>query len=200
MWSLAEGSSESAPVELVGQTRDTRDVEFTAFVRAHQGDLLRTAWLLLGDSHRAEELTQLALFRTYTAWPRARDGDPLAYARRVLVNLRTDSWRLRRRRREVLVPADLLPEAPGETSPQDIADRLADRDFVVRALSTLTYRQRRILVLRHLVGVPEAQVAEVLGVSIGTVKSTSARALAQLRSTFTIDGLTASTPPIRSDR
>lgn len=171
------------PVVLLGAgsgERADRDAEFTAFVAAHQGDLLRTAWLLCGDGHRAEELTQAALVRTYTAWGRVRTGDPLAYARRVLVNLRIDTWR--RRRREVLVDAvaDGATPLAGPGSP-DAAAQHADRDQLVRALATLTPRQRRVVVLRHLVGLPEAEVAEDLGVSVGTVKSTASRALAQLR-------------------
>lgn len=168
-----------AAVHLVGLRR-TADDDFTAFVAAHQADLLRTAWLLVGDAHRAEELTQQALVRTYAAWARAGSGDPLAYTRRVLVNLRTDSWR--RRRREVLV--DRVPdEAAGLGTPpaRDAADDHADRDRLVRALAALTPKQRRVVVLRHLVGLPEAEVADHLGVSVGTVKSTSSRALALLR-------------------
>src|SRR5688572_12888363 len=89
-------------VDVVGTgTKESRDAEFAAFVRTHETTLLRTAWLLVGDRHQAEELTQRALVRTYAAWSRARTPDPLAYTRRVLVNLRTDTWR--RRRREVLV-------------------------------------------------------------------------------------------------
>ena len=167
-------------VLMVGARRPDRDAEFTAFVTEHQAELLRTAWLLVGDAHRAEELTQAALVRTYVAWPRAASGDPLAYARRVLVNLRTDTWR--RRRREVLVadvPDDAAPTArPGATG---TADHQADRDSLVRALATLTPRQRRVVVLRHLVGLSEAEVADDLGVSTGTVKSTASRALAVLR-------------------
>ena len=176
---------EQAPVSLVG-TRRSRDAEFTAFVTAHQGDLLRTAWLLVGDAHRAEELTQQALVRTYGAWSRVADGDPLAYTRRVLVNLRTDTWR--RRRREVLV-ADLPDDAAPHGGPaaRSAGDEQADRDLLVRALATLTARQRRVVVLRHLVGLTEAEVAEDLGISVGTVKSTSSRALASLRTALASD-------------
>ncbi|NTW40956.1 MAG: SigE family RNA polymerase sigma factor, partial [Cellulomonadaceae bacterium] len=56
------------------------------------GPLTRTAWLLCGDAHRAEELVQQTLVKTYLAWPRAREGDPLVYARRILANARIDTW------------------------------------------------------------------------------------------------------------
>lgn len=167
-------------VLMVGAVRPDHDAQFTAFVTAHQAELLRTAWLLVGDAHRAEELTQAALVRTYVAWPRAASGDPVAYARRVLVNLRTDTWR--RRRREVLV-ANISDDAAPPTRPgaTGTADNQADRDSLVRALARLTPRQRRVVVLRHLVGLSEAEVADDLGVSTGTVKSTASRALAVLR-------------------
>lgn len=160
----------------------TRDQEFTAFVVDHRSTLLRAAWLLVGDAHRAEELAQHALERTYVAWPRARDGNPLAYARRTLVNLRTDSWR--RRRREVLVePTELADNAPRHDDPE----RLGDRDRLTRALQSLSERQRRIVVLRYLMDLPEAEVAADLGVSVGTVKSTASRALAELRRVMTTE-------------
>lgn len=152
-----------------------RDEEFAAFMAASTPALARTAWLLCGDAHLADELVQQALVRTYLAWPRARDRDPLAYARRVLANLRIDTWR--RRRREVLVdPVDLPHGATASAAGQH-----ADRDQLVRALATLTTRQRRVVVLRHLEGLSEAEVADDLGVSVGTVKSTASRALARLR-------------------
>ena len=159
-------------------TVDT-DAEFTAFMAAHGADLLRTAWLLVGDAHRAEELVQHALVRTYASWSRARRDDPLAYTRRTLVNLRIDTWR--RRRREVLSAPEHLPEnaTGGTLGPSD------DRDQLVRALALLSPRQRRIVVLRHFVGLPEAEVAAELGVSVGTVKSTSSRGLATLRTALT---------------
>jgi len=153
-----------------------RDAEFTAFVMEHRKTLLRAAWLLVGDAHRAEELAQQALERTYVAWPRARTGDPLAYARRILVNLRTDTWR--RRRREVLVEPPEIVEHGGAYRD---ADRAGDRDRLARALATLTEKQRRIVVLRYLMDLSEAEVADDLSVSVGTVKSTASRALADLR-------------------
>ncbi|GIG19914.1 DNA-directed RNA polymerase sigma-70 factor [Cellulomonas chitinilytica] len=155
--------------------RGARDDEFTAFMSAHADALLRTAWLLCGDAHRAEELTQQALVRMYASWGRAGRGDELAYARRILVNLRIDTWR--RRRREVLSAPEDLPEV---TAPDEHTST-HDRDQLIRALALLSPRQRRVVVLRHLVGLPEAEVAADLGVSLGTVKSTASRGLGVLR-------------------
>ncbi|ADG75070.1 RNA polymerase, sigma-24 subunit, ECF subfamily [Cellulomonas flavigena DSM 20109] len=177
--------AETVPVTARASSRAGRDEEFTAFMTQAAPALLRTAWLLVGDAHRAEDLTQQALVRTYTAWPRVRDGNPTAYARRVLVNLRTDTWR--RRRREVLSPPDELPDL---AAPQDTTTE--DRDQLDRALQRLTPRQRRVVVLRYLVGLSEREVADDLHVSVGTVKSTASRALASLRDSLT-DPSTGST-------
>lgn len=165
------------------RTRTEIDEEFSAFVAQHGADLLRTAWLLCGDTHKAEELTQQALVRTYAAWTRTHD--PLPYARRVLANLRVDTWR--RRRREVLTAPQDLPENDRVHVGTDEHARTEDRDQLVRALSLLTARQRRIVVLRHMVGLPEAEVAAELGVSLGTVKSTASRGLATLRAALSTE-------------
>lgn len=169
-------------VELVaaraGADDPDHEAEFAAFMRECTPALARTAWLLSGDEHRAQDLVQLALMRTYLAWPRARQRDPLAYARRVLANARIDAWR--KVRRELLTAPHDLPEGavPSGT-------RLhADRDQLVRALQALSTRQRQVVVLRHLVGLSEREVADDLGVSVGTVKSTASRGLAQLRPTL----------------
>ena len=151
------------------------DAEFTAFMAQHADALLHTAWLLVGNMDRAEELTQQALVRTYGAWRRART-DPLPYARRVLVNLRTDTWR--RRRREVLT--DEVPDAGADADARGNA-RTEDRDQLTRALALLTPRQRRVVVLRYLADISEADVAADLGVTAGTIKTTASRGLAALR-------------------
>ncbi|WP_396126358.1 SigE family RNA polymerase sigma factor [Cellulomonas sp. NS3] len=170
---------ERVDVELLAARVSTDDpdheAEFAAFMRESAPALARTAWLLTGDEHRAQDLVQLALMRTYLAWPRARQRDPLAYARRVLANARIDAWR--KVRREVLTAPHDLPDG---TVPSE-ARLHADRDQLVRALQTLSTRQRRVVVLRHLVGLSEQEVADDLGVSVGTVKSTASRGLAQLR-------------------
>lgn len=149
------------------------DAEFTAFMAEHADTLLHIAWLLVGNMDRAEELTQQALVRTYGAWRRART-DPLPYARRVLVNLRTDTWR--RRRREVLT--DEVPETCADARGHTRAE---DRDQLVRVLALLTPRQRRVVVLRYLADVSEADVAADLGVTPGTIKTTASRGLATMR-------------------
>lgn len=183
------------PVSATAGMRPDLDAEFAAFMADCTPALARTAWLLCGDAHQADELVQQALVRTYLAWPRARERDPLAYARRVLANLRVDGWR--RRRREVLVDPGDLPPGSEPTVPSG-ADRLAERDRIVRALGTLTTRQRRVVVLRHLEGLSEREVADDLGVSVGTVKSTASRALARLRASL---GDAPATPSItRSPR
>ncbi len=173
------GADEVAPVAV------DRDRQFTEFVRLHQGDLLRTAWLLCGDRHQAEELVQQALVRTYSRWGHVRQRDPLGYTRRVLANLRVDHWR--RRRREVLVPPEDVGPDSTPLHGRPPGDRTGDRDQLVRALATLTPRQRRVVVLRHFLDLSEAEVAEDLGVSAGTVKSTASRAMAALRAVLAPD-------------
>lgn len=173
------------------RTVSGRDVEFSEFMVSAQPLLGRMAWLLCGDVHHAEELVQQALVRTYVAWPRARAADPLAYARRTLSNLRIDTWR--KRRRELLVgPEDLEPGA----TPSG-AHEHAERDALVRALLQLSERRRRVVVLRYLLDLTEQEVANDLNVSVGTVKSTASRGLAQLRALLSQSGFTTSLPAIR---
>jgi len=139
--------------------------EFEEFFRVARDPLFRMAYLLSGDPHRADDLVQQTFERTWRSWRSARQGDPLVWSRRVLANLRIDTWR--RTRREVLTETD----ADGAT---EGGERAVDgRDAVVRALLTLPVRQRRIVVLRHLLELSEAEVAAELGVSVGTVKSTT---------------------------
>ena len=169
-------SDESLELDLLrAGIEGDRDAEFAAFMAASMPALHRSAFLLCGDAHRADELTQHALERTYRAWPRARAGDPLAYCRRVLMNLRVDGWR--RTRREVLVDPQTLAGRDGPWTDPD----LGDRDEVLRALLALPLKQRRVVVLRYLLDLSEAEVAAELDLPLGTVKSTASRALASLR-------------------
>lgn len=182
---------EAGPAVVVQLTHADRNAEFTAFVRRATDPLHRTAYLLCGDRHRAEELVQQTFERTYRHWGKARDGDPLVYARRILANLRVDTWR--RTRREVLTEHDDLPvtsagaERPSSGSRET---RVVDeRDAVVRALLLLPVKQRRIVVLRHLLGLSEAEVSDELGVPVGTVKSGASRGLHHLRAILDLDDL-----------
>jgi RNA polymerase sigma-70 factor (sigma-E family) len=151
------------------------DAAFVLFVAGARRDLRHLAWLLTGDQHRAEELVQETLARTYAAWPRIRRDDPTGYARRVLVNAKTDTWRRRRHER--------LVEDVGESRypAADVADVVAYRAEIVAALRGLTARERAVVVLRYYADLSEADTAAELGVSRGTVKSTASRALAKLR-------------------
>ena len=159
--------------------KSERDVAFTAFVESASPSLLRTAWLLTGDHHAAHDLVQAALVRTYVAWPRVRSESALAYARRILVNERTDRWR--RHGSEVAVA--VLPEAvaSASSSSSSATDGSDDRDAVVRLLARLPEQQRRVVVLRYYVDLSEQAVADLLNLSVGTVKSTASRGLAALR-------------------
>ncbi|WP_255347114.1 SigE family RNA polymerase sigma factor [Cellulomonas sp. KRMCY2] len=172
---VAAADSRDVSVVHVIVTGVDHEAEVAAFMASASPALARTAWLLCGDAHQADELVQQTLVRTYLAWSRARERDPLAYARRTLANLRIETWR--RRRREVLMDPATVPEN-GEASGADLQ---AERDQLVRALAVLSPRQRRIVVLRHFEGLTEREVATDLGVSIGTVKSTASRSLARLR-------------------
>lgn len=150
---------------------------FEEFVRACTPRLFGAACLLAsGDRARAEDLVAEALARVYLVWPRLRTGDAYGYARRTLVNLHTDWWRVRVRRREVIT--DLPPDRSGAGDP---AGDIAGRDSVTRSLARLTRRERAVMVLRYFLDLTEQQTAAELGIALGTVKSANARALAKLR-------------------
>lgn len=154
------------------------DDEFAAFVAESQGALGRAALLLCGNASTAEDMTQTALMRTYLAWGRIRNGNPYAYARRVLINLRTDTWR--RLRREVLMADHSLPEPGGSDGAADIALHME----IAEAFRRLKGIKRQVVVLRVVFDLSERDVAEELGIPIGTVKSAYSRGLAQLRRTL----------------
>lgn len=158
---------------------DRRDAEFTAFVQSRGTSLSRAAFYLCGDVHKAQDLVQIALTKTYVAWPTARRMDTYAYARRVLVNSNIDSWRRRRWRETPAIDADadVVPAPPAP----DLIGRVADRQMLVAALLTLTRRERAVLTLRFFEDLSERDTARALNVGVGTVKSTSSRALAKLR-------------------
>lgn len=154
--------------------RRDEEAEFEAFVASSGRRLLRTAYLLVGDRHHAEDLLQTALERTARRWGRL-SGVPEAYARTVLANLATDRWR-----RLAARPRELFGSPPERGLP-DVAGDLVVRDALMSALRELTRRQRAVLVLRYFNDLTEPETADVLGISVGTVKSTTSRALGRLR-------------------
>ncbi|WP_200209545.1 SigE family RNA polymerase sigma factor [Micromonospora coerulea] len=151
-------------------SRDT----FAEFVTARSPRLKRTAYLLTHDWAHAEDLLQTALVRAWSAWGRI-DADPEPYVRRILVNVYASWWR--RRWRQVEHPMSQLPERPTA----DEMSRVDRRDEVWQALGRLPRRQRAVLVLRYFEDMNEAQIADAMGISVGTVKSQATKALAKLR-------------------
>ena len=159
-----------------GASLDRRwDAEFTAFVAARSARLLHAGDLLTGSRARGEDLVQHGLAQAYSRWASLREGNPEAYVRKTMLHAYLDWWR-RLRPREL--PEDAAGQ--GESTP-DIAQDLARRDLVQRALGRLTKRERAVVVLRYWYDLTEAQIADELGVAPGTVKSTAARALGKLR-------------------
>lgn len=150
-------------------TRD--EAGFTRWAAGRQQTLLRTAVLLTGDRHRAEDLVQEALTAVATRWGRLALQDPDAYARQVVVR-RNISWWRKHRREVVLAEVDRGP-ADGV---------LVDRRLLLdRALAALAPRQRAVVVLRFYLDLSERDTADALGVSVGTVKSQTHLALRRLR-------------------
>ncbi|WP_151082507.1 SigE family RNA polymerase sigma factor [Nocardioides cynanchi] len=145
--------------------------DFEAFVAARYDALLRTAYLLTGDHHDAEDLLQQSLVKAVGAWGRIV-GDPEPYVRTILVRQNVSRWR-RRRWREV--HTDLVPDR----AEQD--DGAEDRMQLQQALALLAPRQRAVIVLRYYEDLTEAQTAEALGIAVGTVKSQARDALKRLR-------------------
>jgi RNA polymerase sigma-70 factor (sigma-E family) len=158
---------------LLRVSRESEDNAYAAFVEAAWHRHLRTATLLTGDRHRAEELLQDCLVKLYVRWRRAATDDPHAYLRRMLVNGHVSWWR--RRRRELLTdqPPETAEHAPG-SGPDEL-------DELQRALRGLPERQRAVVVLRHFEDLSEKDTAAALGCSVGTVKSQNSRAVARLR-------------------
>jgi RNA polymerase sigma-70 factor (sigma-E family) len=149
---------------------------FRAFVAARSAALARTAYLLTGDRHLAEDLLQEALTRVASRWERlAAGGNPEPYVRRVLYTCAVDGWRRKR-------PAEVLDGVPRELAgPGDDAETVARRVVLRDALARLTPRQRAVLVLRFYEDRTEVQAADLLGCSVNTVKSQTRHALGRLR-------------------
>ncbi|WAU86241.1 SigE family RNA polymerase sigma factor [Streptomyces sp. Qhu-G9] len=148
---------------------------FHEFVENRSSALLKTAVLLSGgDRHAAEDLLQNALIKAAGRWHRI--DEPEAYVRQILYRQQVSRWRLKWRRRELTVA-----EPPEATGGADASSATELRIVMRGALARLTARQRTVLVLRYFEDLPEADVARILGCSVGTVRSTTHRSLARLR-------------------
>ena len=149
--------------------------DFESYAAARWSRLLRTAFLLTGDHHEAEDLVQGTLAKVYLGWPRIRRLDePDAYVHRALIN---NNMSRHRKRRVVQLLTPILPERPREGG----HSRVEERSLLMEALAALPPRQRAVVVLRYWEDLSEHQVAEVLGCTPGNVKSQASRGLRKLR-------------------
>jgi len=148
---------------------EQRQAEFATFVASRSAALARTAYLLTGDHHHAEDLLQTALAEAARRWERL--DEPEAYVRRVLYTRNISRWRRQRWHEVALVDHDR------PSPPHDLDVRLS----LEKALARLTHKQRTVVVLRYFEDLTEVQTGHVLGISAGTVKSTTRQAFARLR-------------------
>ena len=157
--------------------------DFAEFVAGRSAELLRLVYVLTADQHAAEDLLQSALTKAAARWGRIHSA-PEGYVRQIMYREQVSWWR-RRARRPVTVAR--VPERPAQDQMVMVEARLALRD----ALLALPPGKRAVLVLRYLEDLPEAQVADILGCSVGTVRSQTHKAIAQLRSVPPSLGLTS---------
>jgi RNA polymerase sigma-70 factor (sigma-E family) len=152
------------------------EADFREFARSRAPSLHRTAFLLCGDWHLADDLVQEALAKAFRHWRRVQRADhPDAYVRRILINETNQHWRRHRRIDLNAVLTDEIDPTP------DAAEEIVRNAELLQALLKLTARQRATIVLRYLEGRSERETAEILGCSEGTVKSQTFRALNRLK-------------------
>jgi len=154
----------------------SRDEHFSAWALQVSPQLLRIAELLTGDAHAGEDLLQDVLARMYVKWPNI--DEPGSYARRALVNAATSRWRRREHRHEVTRDLDDADLGPDGAQP---LLRVEQRRDLLAILQSLPVRQRTVIVLRYLEDRSDEEVADLLDISVGTVKSQASRGLARLR-------------------
>lgn len=157
-------------------------LDFEEFYAASWAGLLRTAYAIAGDPHLAEDAAQTAFAHAYAAWWRvARADNPKAYVRRIAVNAALEQARRPASRRERPMAA------PYDRPTRDGLDELGEHDEMWRAVQALPPRQRAVVVLRFYEDLSEREIAAVLGVRTGTVKSQCSAALSTLRGRLTAD-------------
>ena len=161
--------------------RSDRETAYTAFVAARQHHLRRIAYALCGDWHQADDLLQTALVKLYVAWPRlTRDGREAAYVRQILVRSNIDESRRPWRRERPGLDGHDEATRPGLAS--------EERTALFDALQTLPTMQRKVVVLRHWLGLSVEETAAELGISVGAVKSHTSRGLGKLQATLAPEG------------
>ena len=173
-------------------------IEFERFVGEMADPLLRSAYLITWDLAEAEDLVQECLFKIARRWPRVKNmKQPFAYTRTVLVHLALDEGKRRSRRRSELRPdASGLLEAHHDDAASDVLEHVEASTDLLEVLRELPPRQRAALVLRYFDDMSELQVADAMGCSVGTVKSTTSRALEHLRRN--IEGADATSGRLRT--
>ncbi|NEA43938.1 SigE family RNA polymerase sigma factor [Streptomyces sp. SID11385] len=159
-----------------GERARANEAEFTAYVQQRRASLYATAYHLTGDRFEAEDLLQSALFSTYRAWDRITDKAAVGgYLRRTMTNLHISAWR---RRKLNEYPTEELPETATDT---DAMRGTELRTVLWQALTRLPELQRTMLVLRYYEGRTDPEIAKILDISVGTVKSSIWRSLRRLR-------------------
>ena len=166
----------------MGRRQDAERTSFEHYVAVRRPALVRTAYLLCGDVHLAEDLVQSALVKAVGHWRRIGDH-PDPWLRKVIVNDHISRWR-RHKGREVLT--DQVPDGSSAGSERDLD--------LAAALTRLAPRQRAVIVLRYYEDLTEQETARALGVSVGTVKSQHRDALARLRGLVPVLGVDRSVP------
>jgi RNA polymerase sigma-70 factor (sigma-E family) len=167
--------SDPAPSEVIAEPAAGLSREFDDFVAARGSALLRTAYLLTADAAAAEDLLQDTLVRAWSRWSRVRRADaPEAYVRRMLVNASISRWRSSRSRH---ARERLMADPPDVAAPEQVGRD----DGLWQAVAALPARQRAVLALSYVEDLAEAEIAELLGCTVGTVKSQRAKALRSLR-------------------
>ncbi|WP_350279473.1 SigE family RNA polymerase sigma factor [Kribbella sp. HUAS MG21] len=163
-------------------TVTTSGLSFEELVRASERRLLRLGLMLTGSVHSAEDLVQTVFARAHRRWSRIIELDhPEAYLRTMVVN-EFLGWRRLLKSREIA-----LAEPAEEPSGEDIGARQAQRDAAWRLLARLPRQQRAVLVLRYYEDLPDVEIAELLGIAPGTVRSNATRGLAALRATLSAE-------------
>lgn len=164
-------------VDVLAMVRTGTDADsFAAVFNAHHRRAVRLAYLMVGDHHQAEDIVSDAFAKVYVQWRKGRVEDVGAYLRRAVAN--EANSKLRRRYLERREASKRSGDARGVRM---VDEHAAEQDQVWQAIQRLPERQRAAVVLRYYEDLPEAQVADVLGVSVGTVKSQTSRGLARLQ-------------------